>query len=349
MSLLLAHDWLVEPGGAEYVLQEVLPLTGDAPIALLFWDASRWRGILGSRKVFTSFLQGLPGIQRWYRYALPLFPLAVSRLRVPKVKKVWISSHSAIKGLQVPGAQMILYCYTPMRYAWDLRDEYLSHLPAPLRPLARAWLARIGEWEKQHTEGKELYAISRFVAQRIARFWGREARVLYPPVDTDFFTPGSEREDFFLMVVRLVPGKRVERALRAVRRAGVRLRVVGEGPLCAQLRRRFPEVEFLGRVPRNTLRELYRRARALLHPAVEDFGLVMAEALACGTPVLAPKEGAAPEVVAEGGVLLGEWTEENIARALREWDIRWSREALRAQAEKFRRERFLEAVREVLA
>ncbi|MHA2609758.1 MAG: glycosyltransferase [bacterium JZ-2024 1] len=353
MSIALVHDWLVDPGGAEAVLRLLIRLFPHAPLYTLFYSHG-WQKEFPHTTFYASYLQRFPAITRFYRNLLPLFPRAVESLH-PKEDWVISNSHCVAKGV-IPRADAfhICYCYTPMRYAWDLEEEYLKSLLPGVRFLAGSYLHRLRQWDVSASHRVDLFlAVSRFVAKRIEKYYRRESQVIYPPVDVDFFHPPEDgkREDYFLVVSRLVPYKRVDVALTAAKEAGVRLKIVGTGPLEEILRARAGEnVDFLGRVHREKLRELYQRAQALIHPAVEDFGMVLVEALACGTPVITCSSGGNVEIVekCQGGILFEDVL--HLKHILSNWDpSAFSPESLARSARFFSPERFCSEFRSILS
>lgn len=359
MRVALAHDWLVEPGGSEAVLRELLSLFPGAGLYLLFWRPDRWRDAVGPRPVFTSFLQRLPGIHKYYRFLPAFFPVAVESLPVSRsdADLVISSSHSAIKGLVPPSSAVhICYCYSPMRYVWDLEEVYLAEVPWFARGYARRVFARLRDWEvRSAARVTRFIAISRFVADRIRRYLGREADVVFPPVDTEFFclpehTPTREA---YLVVSRFVPNKHLETVMRAAAMMDARFDIVGSGPQEARLRAMAPKnVRFLGRVPREGLRRLYQNARALVFLSVEDFGLASVEAQACGTPVVTAPDGALPETIIPGvtGMIAPSRDPADVAKALQEAaSLRTAPEEFRRHALQFGRTRFVENLRKVFA
>jgi len=228
-------------------------------------------------------------------------PLAWRFTRLPRdLDAVISSSHACAKAVRSQ-APHLCYCHTPMRYAWEFEAER-TRFPAALRPVVRAGMAGFRAWDRRTAAHVDRFvANSTAVADRIRRFYGREAEVIYPPVDTEFFTPGGERGDEFLYVGRLVSYKRVDLVVRAFEGLPHRLLVVGEGHLGERQKATAPSnVRFLGNVDDAALRGLYRSARALVYPAEEDFGIVMAEAQACGTPVVALAAGGALDIVRPG-------------------------------------------------
>jgi glycosyltransferase involved in cell wall biosynthesis len=258
------------------------------------------------------------------------------------------SSHCCALGAMAPaGAAHVCYCHTPMRYAWEHFHLYFP--PERYGPLLRALIAwrmsRLRTWDQAAAQRVDVFvANSSHVAQRIARHYRREARVVHPPVDTAFFTPGGARGGFYLVVSALVPYKRLELAVAACGRLGRELVVIGEGPERARLERAAgPTVRFLGWRPDAEVREHYRAARALLFPGEEDFGLTPLEAAACGTPTIAFAAGGALETVREGlnGLLFPEQTADSLARAIAAAEgERFDAGAMRAHAEAFAPDRF---------
>ncbi len=295
----IAHDWLVRYAGSERVVAELLTLYPDADLVTTLLRAAALPAEL--RRARPSVLQRLPGAADHHEWMLPLMPLAW-RLRPPleNVDAVISSSHACAKAVRVAsGVPHLCYCHTPMRYAWDFASEQ-ARFPAVTRPAARALMVGMRRWDRATASRVTRFvANSAAVADRIARCYGRHAEVIAPPVRTDYFTPGDAvAGDEFLYVGRLVGYKRADLVVEAFAELPYRLTVVGEGHLAAALRARAtPNVTFLGNVDDATLRTLYRAARALVFPAVEDFGIAMAEAQACGTPVISVTAGGALDIV----------------------------------------------------
>jgi glycosyltransferase involved in cell wall biosynthesis len=352
----LVHDWLTGQRGGENVLLEIARLFPRAPIYTLFHFPHAVAAELESHPIVTSFLQHAPGLDPGYRWYLPVFPLAVSGLPVDRHPLVISTSHCVAKSVRrAPDAWHVCYCHTPMRYAWDQEEAYFGHGRGPLARLRRAILARLRRWDVATADRVDHYlANSTFVAGRIARYYGREATVLPPPVDVGFFTPaGAEIErSYALMVASLSPYKKVDVAVRACEAAGLPLIVVGDGPERERLERlASPSTRFLGRVDAEELRELYRRAICFLQPGVEDFGIAAVEALACGTPVVARGEGGVMDIVRDGleGVLFRRDDPGEIAQAIDNCrGMQFNSMNLRERAEEFSAERFARRLRELL-
>jgi len=358
MKVALVHDWLTGMRGGEKVLEVVCGLYPDADIHTLF----HWRGSVSEaierHRIHTSFLQHMPLARSQYRRYLPLFPMAVEQFDLDGCDLVISSSHCAAKGVVAPGrARHVCYCHSPMRYAWDQFDAYFG--PERVGAVASRWLyrpvlSRLARWDAATAHRVHRFiANSRHVAARIRRYYNREATIVYPPVDTVFYQPAAvSSESHFLIVSAFVPYKRIEIAIDACRRIGTPLRIVGDGPDRERLRRvSGPDVTFLGALPDEQLRSEYQRARALIMPGEEDFGIVPVEAQACGRPVVALARGGALETVTDGetGVLFAEATAESLADALRRLDsVSFDPVRIRAGAERFSRDRHASAMRAVI-
>jgi glycosyltransferase involved in cell wall biosynthesis len=355
----LVHDWLTGMRGGEKVLLSLARLYPEAPIHTLLHVPGSVAPELERREIRTSFIQHLPRAQRHYRHYLPLFPAAVGRFDFSGFDLVLSSSHCVAKGARpAPGALHVCYCHTPMRYVWDRFDDYFG--PGRVSPPARAAIRLIARalrrWDVvTAARVHEFVANSAYVAARIRRYYRREAQVIAPPIDTDFFTPGeaTRSEAYDLIVSALVPYKRIELALQAYAGSGRRLLIAGSGPERARLEGQAPhEVQFLGRVDDETLRDLYRGCRAVLLTGVEDFGIVPLEAMACGRPAIVFAEGGAAEAVVPGenGLLFSEATPAALRAAVDALEsLRSNTRALRAQAEGFGRPVFESRMRALIA
>jgi glycosyltransferase involved in cell wall biosynthesis len=348
MRVAIAHDWIIKRGGSERCVEAMRSAFSGASVLTTLLDPDAVPLLRDAR---TSFLQRIPGASKHHEWLLPLMPLAWKTMAVSDADLVISSSHSCAKAVRVPkGVPHLCYCYTPMRYAWDFESER-TRFPRPVRALARQGMRGFRAWDRRSAARvTEFIAISAAVADRIRRFYGRSAEVIHPPVRTDYFTPGGERGDDFLYVGRLVSYKRADLVVDAFSGLPYRLRVVGTGHLEKELRARAaPNVTFLGEVADEQLLELYRSARALVFPANEDFGIAMAEAQACGTPVISLREGGAADIVTSGetGWLIEEAGIEDVRQAVRRAaDEALDTTVIRARAERFSQERFVAEIRE---
>jgi hypothetical protein len=356
--IAVVHEWLLDYAGSERVVREILEVVRGADLfALIDRPDAELAAAIPRRARATSFLQRLPRPRKWLRYYVPLMPAAVRQLDVSHYDVVISSSHAVAKGVRTGRNQLhVSYVHTPMRYAWDLRDEYLR--AAGLDHGVRGWAARFAlerlrRWDARSANGVDVFlANSAHVAQRIRSSYGREAEVLYPPVDTQAFAPGENREDFFLTVSRLEPYKRIDLLLEAFARMPQRrLIVIGDGPELPRLRAMAPPNATLrGRLSTAEVKSHMQRARAFLFAGIEDFGIVMAEAQACGTPLVALARGGAAEIARDDtGVLFSEQTAAAVVGAVGRFEQRnFSHQACRENALRFDRARFRSRFDELL-
>jgi glycosyltransferase involved in cell wall biosynthesis len=300
-SVSLVHDYLLVMRGAERTFAAIADLYSDAPVFTLLYDEQGTSERFAGHSITTSPLQRLGARQSNFRRLLPLYPSAVSRLRLPSSELVLSSSSAFAHGVRVPdGAVHLCYCYTPFRYAWYEHDRALGETPTLLRPLLGSQLRRIRRWDLSASRRVDAYfAISQLSRERIRRYYGREATIIHPPVETHRFAPGQSG-DSLLIVSEIVGHKRLEVALEAARRAHAPIRVVGSGPDHDALRAAHPEAEFLGRASDEDLAELYASARAIVVPSMEEFGITAVEAQASGRPVIAARAGGALETILDG-------------------------------------------------
>jgi glycosyltransferase involved in cell wall biosynthesis len=349
MKIAFVHDWLTGMRGGEKVLDALCERFPDAELFTLVHTRGSVSPTIERRPLHTSFIQGLPFVSKYYRQYLPLFPTAIEQFSFDRFDLVVSVSHCCAKSIVRPGRTCHLcYCLTPMRYAWDQFDAYFGpdRLGRLGSALMRPVMARMARWDRDTADRADRYvAISHYVAGRIRRYYNREAIVVYPPVDTEFFHPDDTLAARQALVVSaLVPYKRVDIAIDACRLAGVPLTIVGDGPDRARLERAGgADVRFLGRLTNEEIRDLYRRSAVTLLPGEEDFGIVPLEAQACGRPVVALGRGGALETVVPGvtGTLVNDLDARAFSDALTDTIERpFDRAAIRAHAERFSRTRF---------
>lgn len=357
MKVAIVHDWLTLKGGAETCLEEFLDLYPQADLfCIVDFLPEHERGFLHGHRITTSFIQRLPGAAKHYRSYLALMPIAIEQLDVTGYDLVISSSASVAKGVITgPDQVHIAYTYSPIRYAWDLQHQYLaeSGLTRGLKSkVARMILHYVRLWDSRTAHGVDHFiAISGFIARRIRKAYGREATVVYPPVNLDRFTPGETREDFYVTMSRMVPYKRIPLIVEAFRAMpDRRLVVIGDGPEMAAVRKAAgPNVTILGKQPDEVVVSHLQRAKAFLFAAEEDFGIAPLEAQACGTPVIAYGKGGAVETISgldvEGqtGVFFREQTPQAIVAAVEHLDTRLpyiTSAACRRNVERFSIDRF---------
>lgn len=353
----LLHDWVNGFRGGEKVLELIAREVPSADLYTLFFVPGSSHPTIEDRRVVASWMNRLPGVQRNYRYLLPLFPGWVDRLDLRDYDLLLSTSHCVVKGA-VPrrDAVHVCYCHTPMRYVWDRFDDYFGRARGLKLSLLKWQAARLRNWDRETAERVDLYlANSRFVADRIRDFYGMSpdrVRVLHPPVDVDRFAAAdpADRTDRYLVVSALVPYKRVETAIRACLRLGRPLDVAGTGPERERLEALVraegagDRIRFLGFVPDAELPDLMASHRAMLFPGVEDFGITPVEATAAGLPVIALARGGALDTIAPGtnGVLHEEEGVDGVVAGIREFEAAgdYSRAAMLKLARSFRPERF---------
>lgn len=321
-KIAFVHEWLITYAGSEKVLQAMLEEfpTADLFCVIDFLSPAN-RAKLQGRKPRTTFLQKVPFIEKYYKYFLLFMPMAIEQYDMSDYDIIISNSHAVAKGIIVGPDQLhICYCYSPMRYAWDLHDEYLSEsgfrggLPTIM---ARAVLHWIRIWDVRSSFSVDHYiACSKYISRRIQKIYRRDAAVIYPNVSVDDFVPGGQREDFYLTSSRLTPYKRVHLIVEAFAQMPARkLVVIGAGPQFDRIKRTATSnVTVLGYQEHPVLLAHMQTAKAFIFAAEEDFGIAPLEAQACGTPVLAFSKGGARETVVDGvtGLHFHEQTREAI-------------------------------------
>jgi len=349
----IVHDWLNGMRGGEKTLEAILELFPEADIFTLLLDRGKISDTIGRQKITTSFIQDMPLARSKYRYFLPLFPLAVESFDLRGYDLVISTSHCVAKGARSPDEALhVCYCFSPMRYVWIFQEEYFGG-SALKKLLLQPILTELNRWDRRSCDRvNHFVAISRTVADRIARFYGRESKVIYPPVDTDFFVPAEREGDFFLVVSALVPYKRVDLAIQAFNELRLPLVIIGDGPEYRKLKRMATEVvSFRGWVTNEEVREAYQKCRALVFPGVEDFGLTPVEAQACGKPVIAFGQGGVRESIRDGvtGILFRNQSAEALIAAVRAFQKASFDPALaRENSLRFSREVFKSRLREYI-
>jgi glycosyltransferase involved in cell wall biosynthesis len=358
----LVHDWLTGMRGGERCLEVFCELFPEAPLYTLVHVPGSVSAVIERRRIVTSFVQRLPRAASHYRRYLPLFPAAVRGFDLAGYDLVISLSHCAAKAVRRPaGALHLSYCFSPMRYVWDLYDDYFgARASVAVRALMPPIAAALRAWDRR-TDGVDAFvAISQHIADRIRRVYGRSADVIYPPVDTARFRPVARPDDFYLVVAALVPYKRIDLAVAAANRLRRRLLVVGSGPEARRLRALAgPTVEFVGWRPDAEVADLYARCRAVLFPAVEDYGIVPLEAAAAGRPTIALARGGALETMIGLGraeapptaLFFEDQTEAAMTKAILDFEAaehRFDPAALRARAAEFDTAMFRRRVREYL-
>lgn len=355
----LVQDWLTGMRGGEKVLEALCEIFPNADIFTLVYLPEKISERIRRHVVRSSFIQRLPFAHKRHQLYFPLFPAAIEQFELSEYDLVVSTSHCVAKGvLTRPDTLHICYSHTPVRYAWDFRHLYQQSarprwLARTVLPLALSYLRT---WDEASANRADLYiANSRNVAMRIARYYGRHATVVHPPVDTRWYTPEAPVRDgdHYLLVSAMVPYKRDDLALEVLVERGLPFLVVGDGPERKNLERigRNGRGRFVGRSTDEELLQYYRRCKALLYPGEEDFGITPVEANACGRPVIAYGKGGALETQVDGatGLFFEHQTCQSLSDVLERFEgISFDSPQIRSHAERFSKERFLQQLSGVL-
>lgn len=352
MRIVLVHDYLVQYGGAERVLEALCELFPRAPIYTMVYDKKSMRGAFKDHIIRTSFLQKIPLARSKHRLFPLLMPLAIEEFDLSKYDLVISTSNSYAKGINARSIH-ICYCHTPMRYAWDDCHKYLREFGYPrfLKRLVPFAMNYIRLWDRISAERVTHYiANSQCVADRIKKYYRKDSTVIYPPVDISRFYISKEIRDYFLIISRLLPYKRFDIAVQAFKELKIPLKIIGEGPDEKRLKKiaeGVPSIEFLGRLPDNEVTEYFSKCQAFVFPSEEDFGIVQVEAMACGRPVIAYRAGGALEIVVDGktGLFFDEQTSESLKQTLARFkQDDFNPNVIREYAMKFNKEVFKQRI-----
>ena len=328
MKTAIIHDWLVTNAGAEKVLKEIVDLYPNADIFSIvdFLDDKDRKDIIKGKKVTTTFIQKLPFAKKHFRNYLPLFPKAIESLDLKGYKLIISSSWAFAKGVKKDkNAIHICYCHTPIRYAWDLYDEYTSNLKQPKKFLVQKTLQYIRKWDIDTLNRVDYFiANSNFVKERIKRIYNRDANVIYPPVNIDKFRFYPKKDDYYFTMSRLVPYKKTKLIVEAFNKMpDKKLVVIGMGEEYNKIKNiAKSNIEILGYQDDEIAIKYMQKAKAFVYAAIEDFGIVPIEALACGTPVIALNKGGTAETIIDGlnGIHFENQTIQDIQNAVKRFE-----------------------------
>ena len=347
------HDYLNQYGGAEKVLEVFTEIFPDAPIYTLVYKPDLIKNILPGKEIRASFLQKIPFAVSRHRLFPPLMPFAVERFDLSDFDLVLSDSAAFSKGVITrPETLHICYCHTPIRYAWDDSHKYVREFNVPfwIKPLIPLFMNYLRLWDREAAFRVDKFICnSKFVAKRIKKYYKNKATIIYPPVDIDKFFPGRETGKYFLMVGRLLVYKRFDLAIDVFNELGTPLKIIGTGPEMNKLKKRANwNIEFLGEVNDEKLREYYQGCQALIFPQEEDFGIVALEAMACGRPVIAYRGGGALESVKEGetGLFFNEQKVDSLISVVKKFNSNnFDPFKIRAHAKKFDKNIFREKIK----
>ncbi|MBN2304628.1 MAG: glycosyltransferase [Anaerolineae bacterium] len=357
MKLALVHDWLNQNGGAEDVLEHLVNYYPAAPVYTSMYAPDLMPDSYRAWDIRPTWMNRLPGIHHHHQRYLPLYPLAFDRLDLSGYEVVLSNKSGFCHGIKTgPDTLHVCYCLTPTRYIWD-PNSYLDreNFGASVRLAAQIVARLYRRWDYTAAQRVDHFiAISREIQARIRRFYGRESTVIYPPVEVaERFTPSDVTEDYFLIVSRLIPYKRIDLAVQACTQLGLPLLISGQGRDRERLEALAgPTVQFLGYVPDEDLPNLFARCRAFIFPGLEDFGITPIQAQAAGRPVIAFRGGGALDTVIEGttGQFFDEPTVESLVQALKHFDAaRYDPATLRAHAMQFDSAVFEKAITNTVA
>ncbi|ABQ04069.1 glycosyltransferase [Flavobacterium johnsoniae] len=358
MKKALISDWYYVNGGAEKVIHSINSIWDDFDhFALIdFLNDEDRKFILNGKKAKTSFIQKLPTVKKNHRKFLQLFPIAVEQFDLRDYNLIISSSSAVAKGIKTNKNQLhICYCHSPMRYAWDLREQYLKDagLNKGLKGLyAKSVLDKIQKWDLSNSDNVDFFiANSKHIAERIKKIYNRESTVIYPPVDVDFFSLEEIKEDYYFTASRLVPYKKTQLIVEAFNELPhLKLIVAGDGPELEKLQKTAKNnIEFVGYIENKKLRSLMQKAKAFVFAAEEDFGIIPVEAQACGTPVIALAKGGTLETVIENktGIFFVEQSAEKIKEAVLNFETKnFDPQIIREHAVTFSKQRFEKEIKE---
>ncbi|MBN2656117.1 MAG: glycosyltransferase [Spirochaetales bacterium] len=342
MRVAIVHEWLTIYGGSERVVEQILKLFPEADIFTTVYNEKNMARFFPPEKVHASFMQKIPFSGKFYTKMLSLMPRAFESFDLSDYDLVISSSSSCAKGVITRADTLhISYVHTPMRYAWDLYHDYMKSSGFITRTAMKKTMHRIRQWDALSAMRVDYFiANSNLVKRRILKVYRREAEVIHPPVDTDFFEPnGKEAEEFFLILSRLIPYKRIDLAIKSCNELKRKLVIIGAGPLEKDLKKiASPTVEFKGRLSDSESRDYYQRCKAFLFPGFEDFGITPLEAQACGRPVIAYGSGGVLDSIEDGktGVFFTEQTVSSMKEGiLRFENMVFDSAAIRKHAERF--------------
>ena len=359
MRVVLLHDWLTGFRGGERVLEVFCEMFPDAPLYTLIHRKGSVPPTIENRKIVTSYLNHIPGIHKHYRKFLPLFPSAANSLHITEQADLILSSsHCVIKGVVKPlGSKHISYVHSPMRYLYDQFDNYFGpHAPWYQRLGIKFFKNYLVNWDQASNKNVDvMLGNSSFVQSRIEKYYAIDSDVIYPFVDLDDFREiqqkNIEKEDYFIMVTAFAPNKRVDLAIKTFNGLGKKLKIIGSGQQESELRAMAGEnIEFLGNCSREEVIDCFAKAKAMIFPGVEDFGITPLESLASGTPVIAYRAGGVLETLTDQtAVFFDEANEESLVKAIGEFENKtFSKGELFARSEKFSKEVFKRNITDIV-
>jgi glycosyltransferase involved in cell wall biosynthesis len=356
MRVALVHDYLNQYGGAERVLEAFGQIFPQAPIYTLLYDRERTGRAFEGRRIQTSFLQKIPLLKSHHRPFLMLMPLAIEQFDLSQYDLVLSDSASYAKGvITQPKTLHVCYCHTPIRYAWDDSHKYIEEFgyPGLVKKVIPVFMNYIRLWDEQAAQRVDKFiANSQFVARRIKKYYHQDSKVIHPPVKTNLFYLADRLDKYFLMVGRFLPYKRFDLAIEAFNQLGLPLKIIGDGPEKKKLQKKAKKnIEFIGLVSDEELKDYYAHCQAFIFPQEEDFGITAVEAMAAGRPVIAYQAGGALEIVQAGitGLFFKEQTPAHLIDTLKKFKTTdFNPKVIREKAMEFDQEKFKEKIKEFI-
>jgi len=348
--IAIVADWFDINSGAEKCIKAfVEEFNGDIFSLVDFFSKEDRDEILKGKFAKTTFLQNVPFSKEIFRNLLFLFPYAIESIDLRDYKIVLSSSHSVAKNVLTSSEQIhICYCHTPMRYIWDLYFDYKDELGSLKKFIFSYFAKRLREWDYSCRDRVDFYiANSNYVKRRIKKIYNKEAKVIYPPVEVEDFEISEKKDNYYITISRLVGYKKVDLIIKAFNENGKKLLVVGGGDIQKYKKIAKKNVEILGFLPRDEIKELLKNAKAFVYAAKEDFGIAPVEAMAAGVPVIAYNQGGVVESVGEFGVYFDKQEVDSINKAIKEFEKKeFDPYELRARAMKFNSKRFKKEIRD---
>ena len=352
MKVAIVHEWLSVYGGSERVVEVFHELFPDAPIYTLVYNEQTMPDRFKDYDIRTTFVQKLPFAKTKYPNYLPLMPRAFEELNLIEYDVVISSSTACAKGVITRSdAIHICYCHTPTRYAWEFYYEYTKDMNKLKKIIISSFMHKFRQWDRLAADRVDYFiANSNYIKGRIAKYYRRDAEVIFPPVNTHLYYPNSQTEEFYLVVSRLVTYKRIDLAVQAFNQLNLPLVVIGTGSEEKRIKAMASSnIKFLGRLSDEEIADYYAKCKAFIFPGEEDFGITPIEAQASGRPVIAYKRGGILDTVIDGktGILFNEQTVESLSQAVMLYEqsgVAYSKEQIKEHSEKFSLERFKKEV-----
>jgi glycosyltransferase involved in cell wall biosynthesis len=356
LRVAIIHEWFSGEGGSEKVVKELHEIFPEAPVFVFVYDKTSMPDEYNKMDVRTSFLQKIPFAKQRYQNLLPLMPLAVEQYDLSEYDLVISSSTCCSKGVITKADTLhICYCHTPMRYGWDLFHDYKKRKNKLMKWIISWQMKSIRQWDRLSADRVDNFiANSNYVKKRIYKTYRRESEVIFPPVDTDFYTPSSEQEEYYYIVSRFVHYKRLDIAIEAFNELGLPLIITGDGPEYKKYKAMAKDnIKFTGRLSDEEVRGYYRKCKAFIFPGEEDFGITPVEAQACGKPVIAFGKGGVLETVIEGktGLFFYEQKKDALKQIILKFEKSigsFERSFIRKHAETFSKSRFKRQINEFI-